>query len=229
MSAYRFPNRAMIEIVAPCAKLDGEPRMGGVKDLEPLPALTELDGDEPAAMVRVAWWDGGLYIAATVAKSGPIAVNRHEPLRNDCVAILINTQPGPDQRRPTRSCWQFLALPRGGGDDRMAPILRHEPFRYGPPQRKPEDRDMTIASTESEDGYTLAMILRRSALGDAELAAGQGIGFEYVVHDSQWGQETWASPASVPVFDVPELWGRLELSGGLPTVPAKKRRTTPKE
>ncbi len=223
MSAYRFPNRAMIEIVAPCAKLAEEPEMGLFAALEPLPALGELDGDEPAAAVRVAWWEGGLYVAATVVKNGPIAVNRHEPLRNDCVAILINTQPGPDQRRPTRSCWQFLALPRGGGNDRMAPILRHEPFRYGPPQRKPDDADMAIASTEKEDGYTLEMILRRSALGDAELSAGLEIGFEYVVHDSQWGQETWASPASVPVFDVPELWGRLELSEGQADPPSKRK------
>jgi hypothetical protein len=87
---------------------------------------------------------------------------------------------------------------------------------------------MAIASTETEDGYTLEIVLRRSALGDAELSAGQEIGFEYVVHDSQWGQETWASPASVPVFDVPELWGRLGLSEGQADPPAKKRRTTRK-
>ena len=52
MSAYRFPNRAMIEIVAPCAKLAEEPEMGLFAALEPLPALGELDGDEPAAAER---------------------------------------------------------------------------------------------------------------------------------------------------------------------------------
>jgi hypothetical protein len=105
----------------------------------------------------------------------------------------------------------------------MGPILRHEPFRYGPPQRKPGERNLRIAARESAEGYMLEIVLRRGALGDAEFAAGQEIGFEYVIHDSQWGQETWASPASVPVFDVPELWGRLELVEG-PRGKAAKRR-----
>jgi hypothetical protein len=215
MNALTFPNRTLIEVVVPCRKLAAPPTRENLLALRahvpPLPALCELDGQEPFAEVRVGWWEQGLYVALQVRKPGPIAVSRREPLRNDCLVVLVNLAPGPQQRRPPRRCLQFVALPRGGGPDRRQPLAWQELFGHGPPQRLAPPRALLVAAAAQADGYSLALALTQAALADTELQPGQLLGFEYLVHDTMLGTQTWAAPAEAPVLDVPQLWGTLEL------------------
>lgn len=213
--ATRFPNRMVIEVRVGIEKLARAPAIDGTlqasEGLSPLPALEEVEGRRPFARVYAAWWQRGIYVAARVGKVGAVAVNRQRPLQNDCLLVLLNTAPGPDQRRPTRSCYQFIALPRGGGRSRMEPVVYQEHFRYGPPQRLAKPRELRIASAIRPDAYDIELAILASAIGDVELEEGLLLGFEYLIHDTQQGTQTWAAPAGAPVLDVPALWGQVEL------------------
>ncbi len=209
----RFPNRLLIRPMAACPRLPAEPVMDGqlAAAARRLPQLWTLERPSGFADIYVAWWPGGLYVAVDVHKTGPIAVNRQRPLQNDCVVVLVNTRPDPNQRRPTRRCFQFIAQPRGGGVTRMEPVVYQEHFRHGPPQRLARGRELQVACAESQVGYFLELAIRAGALGDAELSLGVVLGFECLVHDTQQGLQTWAAPEDAPVLDIPSLWGLLEL------------------
>ncbi|MBC7287256.1 MAG: hypothetical protein H5T86_04250 [Armatimonadetes bacterium] len=211
----RFPNRLLIQPIAACPKLRSAPVMDGQLEegARQLPFLGELEGAEAFADVFVGWWDGGLYVAAQVRKTGPIAINRQRPLQNDCVVVLVNTSPDASQRRPTHRCFQFIALPRGGGATRMEPVAWQEFFRLGPAQRLARRTELRVAASESRSGYLLELAIGSRALGDAELATGLVLGFECFINDTQQGAQTWSAPDDAPVFDIPSLWGLLQLTG----------------
>ena len=199
--------------MASCPRLPAEPALDGhpTPGARRLPELWTLERPKGFADIYVAWWPGGLYVAADVRKTGPIAVNRQRPLQNDCVVVLINTRPDPNQRRPTRRCFQFIAQPRGGGVTRMEPLAYQEFFRHGPPQRRARGRELRIACAESESGYFLELAITARALSDADLEPGTVLGFECLIHDTQQGLQTWAAPEDAPVLDIPSLWGLLRL------------------
>ncbi len=213
----QFANRLTIQVQVDCPRLPEPPAIDGslapCEALPELPQLSALEDRKAFARLWVAWWPEGLYFAARVAKAGPIAVNRQRPLQNDCIIVLINLQPSEEQRRPTRRCYQFIILPRGGGPDRMAPLAWHEFFASAPPQPYVRSERLKVAKAEGPEGYAVEVAIPAAPLGEA-FSPGRVLGFECLVHDTQQGSQTWAAPPEAPVLQVPALWGLLRLVEG---------------
>lgn len=90
-----------------------------------LPALCEVDEQEPQTDVYAAWNEAGLYIGFdSPQRSG---LPRCDPVswwKGDGVRICVDTRDARDNRRASRYCHFFYALPLGGGKKQREPIVQ---------------------------------------------------------------------------------------------------------
>jgi len=200
MSQTAFPNRLLFTVTALCPYLADPPRSPEQWPGQSLlPALAELDGEETFARVQVGWNEEGLYVAATVPKTGPLAGNRQRPASGDSLHLWVDVQPGAGPRGLSGYCHCFIALPAVPGSSK--PLIWEQRLRgrRGTVPRA-DPQDLGVQVFREAKSYTLLVHLPGRALSDFCPRAGERVGFEYLLTDTAAGRQTWAtSPHLFPV------------------------------
>lgn len=206
MSQISFPNRLLFTVTALCPHLTDPPEPPEEWPAQSLlPALAELDGEETFARVQVGWNEEGLYVAATVPKSGPLVGNRQRPASGDSLHLWVEAS----------DYWRcFVALPAVPGS--AEPLLweqrlrgRRETVAIADPQ------DLSVQVFRKTDTYTMLVHLPVSVLPDCTAEASEEVGFEYLLTDTTAGRQSWATPGSLssatPTRHGPDHHGWLRL------------------
>ena len=212
-----FPSRILFKPTITCPRMDRAVTIDGDlsewEGIPALPALPEMDWQEPLAQLTVAWSEDGLYIAERCPKPvGTVAVNRRSPHAGDGLQVWIDTRATQTGHRATRFCHHFVLLPKGGGGMRENPLAWQGNIRRTR-ERAPlcDPDEIRIASSIGEEEYTIEAHLPASILNGYEPEPGGRISFNYFVHDIPGGRQFWSSPRGFPGDWDPSLWAVLEL------------------
>lgn len=88
-----------------------------------LPALCEVDAQEPFADVYMAWNDDGLFVAFDVVDPPGPQCDPTAWWKQDGLRLCIDTRGSRDNKRATRFCRFFYFLPVGGGPSGRLPVV----------------------------------------------------------------------------------------------------------
>lgn len=178
-----------------------------------LPALDELEQQKPFAQVRLAWNDAGFGIALTVAgrTRRPECIVSELPY-SDRIEVWIDTRNAQAAHRASRFCHHFAMLPLGGGPKNASPVVRALPIpRAREESRLPDAELVKVQSDVSETSYTLEAWFPAESLVGFDPQTYPRMGFHYMIHDGELGQQTIAGGAEFPYESDPSLWQTVTL------------------
>ncbi len=211
MSLVQFPSRLLFSITADCPYVK-EPWASSPADRPEalLPPLSELDGDAAFAQVHVAWNERGLYVAAEIPKQGPLVGNRQRPSSGDGMQLWIDTEPDATGGRANQHCYHFVILPQTPGHNRPVAWQQHIRRAHGrPPLCDPEAIQVEVQ--RGDESYWMRVGLPVGQCLDWAPESGSEVGFNYLIHDTAAGRQTWSCPPQAPYPNDPSYWGRLRL------------------
>ncbi|MGE3180899.1 MAG: hypothetical protein AB7N71_04655 [Phycisphaerae bacterium] len=156
-----------------------------------LPYLVEIEDDYAFADVYAAWNDAGFYIAFHVPeRSGALKCDATNWWKGDGVRVCIDTRDARDNRRATRFCHFFYALPMGGGRDKRQPIVNiHNMSRA---KETPPGIDVSAIEVGvhiERHSWSLELGIPASCLHGWSPGEHPRIGFCYKIKDSDHGSQ----------------------------------------
>lgn len=178
-----------------------------------LPSLAELEQQQDFASVKLAWNDSGLAISVAVAgRSKRPECVASELLISDGLRLWIDTRNTQTVHRATRFCHQFVLLPAGRGTQKNQPLVRSLPVARAREDAVLPDADLVQVQSEvSTSGYWLDAWLPAEVLTGFDPTVHSRIGFHYVLHDTELGNQTLAVGSEFPYESDPSLWQTAEL------------------
>lgn len=199
-------------------KIEKLPRMTGrLLDLPEeclLPSLGELDQRSDFARVKLGWNGNGFAISVQIEGR----TRRPEPAASDIsrpngVWLWFDTRNTQTVHRATKFCHHFILLPAGGGPKRSEPSVRSLPVARARDENPLPDSDLVkIQSEISATGYWLDAWFPSEVFAGFDPATNGRIGFHYVVHDTELGDQTLAVGNEFPYESDPSLWQTIELN-----------------
>ncbi len=178
-----------------------------------LPNLATLDGQNPFAEVRVAWNSHGLGLRVLVqGKKLPAAVDPERPESSDGLHVWLDTRPADSVRRATRFCHRFAFLPPAADKPRSKPSSHQLPIPQARGDAPSVDLDLIeLRTVRQARGYRLDVWLPAACLHGFDPEASRSLGFQYVVVDSELGNQSLIADEGLPADHDPSLWVRLQL------------------
>lgn len=178
-----------------------------------LPSLAELDQKSDFAQVKLAWNDAGLAISFSVTgRSRRPECVASELLLSDGMRLWIDTRNTQAVHRATRFCHHFVLLPAGRGPGRNQPVIRSLPVaRAREDSTLPDAELVQVQSDVSDSGYWLDAWFPAAVFAGFDPASHSRIGFHYVIHDTEFGDQTLAVGGEFPYESDPSLWQTVEL------------------
>jgi hypothetical protein len=225
-----IPYSFLVRVAYPCPYVPGIPLAGGeVVDLPEacrIDNLADLDDRSHFADVRLGWNESGLGLQVTVrGKEMPCVGDSAKPLLSDRVSLWVDTREARGSHRATRFCHQFHFLLAGAGPDRDEPVV--VPMKIN---RALQDAPLAPAAAipfrvgKVPSGYRIEAFLPASALNGFDPEQHPRLGFHYLVHDTELGEQSLNVPSQdFPVGEDPSLWSILEL-GQAQAAKAKGRK-----
>jgi hypothetical protein len=212
------PNRLLFEFEFPLHYRREVPAFDGAlsKWGEELfvPALCELDGQEPFAPVYACWNETGLHVATRVAeKRTPLRCDPAAFWRGDNLRLCTDMRDARTSKRASRFCQQFYLLPTGGGRDGREPVGGSAKI-----QRAKEDAPAVPSSrirTHSHvtrTRYTLQAHLPADALSGFDPSEHPRIGFYYILEDHDYGQQYLTVGDDLYWYVDPSTWATAVLT-----------------
>ena len=193
-------------------RIDGTLRGWGKEHL--LPALMELDGQEPWADVYLAWDQGGLYVAASV--TGKRETLRCDPRyfwKGDNLRLCTDMRDTRNIKRATRFCQQFYVLPSGGGPGGRESVggsaKIHRAQEEAPPVSPGRIR---TAATVRDDGYVLTGHIPGDCLSGFDPGEHRRIGLYYMLEDRDHGQQFLTVGDDLNWWIDPSTWATAVLT-----------------
>lgn len=209
----KFPKRLLFRTAVTCPRISdiaiGQQPSAFV-DIDPLPALCELEGEQPFATVKIACSEAGFYVALFIGREEPITVSRQRPHSADSLQVWLDTRGGTSGHRATRFCYHFVCLGRGGGPDRSEPIAREEQIRRG--ARKPdlaEEGSIPITAEETDDAYRIETHFPADILQGFDPDPGQRMRFNCLVTDYVHGRQNYCCNEQFPYTYDPSTWAEI--------------------
>jgi hypothetical protein len=211
------PNRFLFRVAHPCLHRAAMPLEGD--DLLDLPEAYRIDNfaamDEQRnfADFRLAWNDSGLGVQVDVrGKDKPMAGDESRPRHSDGFSLWIDTRDARTSHRASRHCHLFHFLASGGGPDKDEPAFVQRKINRAL-QDAPEvsAKDVPFRFHNLRGGYRLEAFLPASALNGFDPEQNPRLGFFYVVHDLELGDQTLSAATDLPYAEDPTLWSVLEL------------------
>ncbi len=179
-----------------------------------LPALGELDHFREFADMRMAWNPTGLGISVEVrGRSRRLKCSLDSASTSDGLHVWIDTRNTQTVHRATKFCHQFAFLPCGAGRKEADPAVIAIPLA-----RAREDTTITdssliqMKSEVQSDRYLLEAWIPSEALVGFDPDTHSSLGFNYVVRDSELGDQTLAVGSEFPCASDPSLWQTIELA-----------------
>jgi hypothetical protein len=177
-----------------------------------LPSLGELDQSAEFASVKLAWNPQGFAISVEVSgRSAPPQAGSGE-VRPDGVWLWFDTRNTQAVHRATRFCHHFILRPIGGGPKGNSPIVRALPVARAREETPiPNSELVKIQSEVSKSGYWLDAWFPAEVFTGFDPSTNNRIGFHYLIHDSESGDQTLAVGREFPFESDPSLWQTVEL------------------
>ena len=186
----------------------------GLPDECELPAVGELDQKQSFAKVKLAWNNRGIGLTMSITGRSrrPECVGS-ELMFSDGIRIWIDTRNAQSVHRASKFCHHFVLLPAGGGAKRNSPIVRALPVsRAREDVPLPNSELVQVQSVISASAYLLEAWFPTELFVGFDPTTHQRIGFHYVIHDSEFGDQTLAVGNEFPVESDPSLWQTVELA-----------------
>jgi hypothetical protein len=179
-----------------------------------LPTLEGLDKRRDFASLKIAWNDRGLAISVNVSgRSRRPECVESELALSDGIRLWIDTRHTQTVHRATKFCHHFILLPAGGGPKRRDPIVRSMPVsRAREETALPDVGSVQTQSEVSSSGYWLDAWFPAEVFAGFDPATNGRIGFHYLVHDTDLGDQTLAVGGEFPYESDPSLWQTVELN-----------------
>ncbi len=216
MTNLFLPQRAFFDFAFTCphrtapGKIDGNLSSGYENAL--LPDLLAVDGQTPFASVYMTWDDSGLYFGVEVKNKTSYKLDPRNPTQGDCLELFIDTR-DIKEHRANRYCHRFYFLPGGPGKTVKKPIGRQTSIKNAREQAPPCPEDSIKAGLRIlKKSYRLEIKLPASGLNGFQPREFSRLGFTYLLHDSQFGTQSWSSIADMGVDHDPSTWGTAELA-----------------
>jgi hypothetical protein len=168
-------------------RIDGTLRDWSAKYL--LPPTCEIDGVAPHTDVYAAWNEAGFYIAFDCPERvGPPAVDPRQWWKGDGFRVCIDTRDARENKRGTRFCHLFYALPVGGGKNGRQPVVGiHDLSRAKETPTGIDIGQIQVAAHVERRHVGLEMIIPAAAMHGWDPLEHPRIGFYYKV--KSLGQE----------------------------------------
>jgi hypothetical protein len=208
----QLPNRAFFRFELPIHYLGKEPAINGDvgkwKDQYRVPALCELDWDEPFADVYWAWNDDGFFAAFDVFNRTRLpTVDAAGWWKKDGLRLCIDTRDARDVKRATRFCHFFYILPSGGGPKMDLPIVgSHRMSRAKEPPPAIDTSLIQIATRTTRQRYSVELAIPARCLHGWDPAEHPRIGIFYKVRDTQNGAQTLSATDEMGWNTDPSTW-----------------------
>jgi hypothetical protein len=176
-----------------------------------LPSLAELDQKSDFAEVRLAWNHGGLALSVLVTGRS----RRPEPAagtaRPDGIWLWFDTRNTQTVHRATRFCHHFILHPIGL-TKKSGPLVKSLPVARAREETPvPNSERVAIQSEMTDTGYWIDAWFPKEVFVGFDPATHAQIGFHYIVHDSELGEQTLAVGSEFPFESDPSLWQTVEL------------------
>lgn len=190
-----LPKRAFLQFEIPIHFLAKTPLIdGGIRKWDErhrLPALVELEGEEPFADVYAAWNDEGFMAAFDVTgRRGPLHCDPDDWWKQDGLRLCIDSRDARDVRRATRFCHFFYFLPLGGGRGGKQPVAGVHKMNRAKELHAPIDAtEIKVAAQVHRTGYSLETFIPAGCLTGWSPAEHPRIGVFYKVKDSGRGDQ----------------------------------------
>jgi hypothetical protein len=191
-------------------------------DLLDLPEASRIDNFAALDSVRnfadmwLAWNELGLGLKFAVrGKENPPQGDTARPEASDGLTLWLDTRDARTNRRAGRYCHQFHLLPSAAGPDRDESIVVQTPIR------RATDAAPTAAagaipfrSRRTRGGYEMEAFFSAGVLHGFDPEHNPRLGFFYLVHDGELGEQTLGAGTDLPYAEDPALWQTLELVRG---------------
>ncbi len=176
-----------VPYLATWPQLDGT--LKGWDESHLAPYLIEID-DEPFADVYWGWNDDGFVAAFEIYHEGSLRCDPKQWWRGDGVRLCIDTRDARDNRRGTRYCHLFYALPSGGGKNGRQPIAGlHKMSRAKESPPIADLSQIAIGCSVEKDRYVLEVGIPFQCLHGWNPAEHPRIGLFYKVRDTRYGDQ----------------------------------------
>lgn len=190
-----LPHRAFLQFELPIQRWARTPLIdGGLRKWERrfmLPALVELEGEEPFADVYAAWNDEGFLAAFDITgRRGALSCSEDEWWKHDGVRLCIDTRDAREARRATRYCHLFYFMPQGGGRGGKLPLAGVHKMNRAKELHAPIDSaELRVAAQVHRTGYSLEVFIPGTCLTGWNPAEHPRIGLFYKVRDTVRGDQ----------------------------------------
>ena len=178
-----------------------------------LPDWGTLDGQESIGRIHAAWNDAGVGFSVQVGgKKAPLVADPNDPESADGLQVWIDTRNTQTIHQASRFCHHFCLLPAGAGSKSDKPLAIQLPIaraREDAPLAK--SAEIPIAVKLKKGGYQLEAWLPADVLQGFDAEANPRLGFYYLLHDSEKGEQYLNVGREFPFAHDPSLWSTLEL------------------
>ncbi|MDX1964602.1 MAG: hypothetical protein SFX18_15735 [Pirellulales bacterium] len=178
-----------------------------------LPYLAQLDGAPPLVDLRVGWNNEGVQFWLSLAGKSQAPWCRENRLDDsDGLHVWLDTRDTHNIHRASRFCHHFFFMPHGAGprlDQPLADQLLINRARENANPIRP--RQLQVAASRQERGYTLEAFIPAGALTGFDPAEYPRLGFFACVADRELGPLPLALNDEFPYDEDPSLWMSLEL------------------
>ncbi len=213
------PNRFLFRVAYPCLHHADMPleddELLDLPERYRIDNFAGMDDQHNFADFRVAWNDRGLGVQVDVrGKDKPVAGDASRPRHSDGFSLWIDTRDARTSHRASRHCHLFHFLATGGGPDKDGPAFvqwRINRALQDAPQVSV--RDVPFRFHNIRGGYRLEAFLSATVLNGFDPEQNPRLGFFYVVHDLELGDQTLSAATDLPYGEDPTLWSVLECVG----------------
>lgn len=198
-------------------RIDGLPRSAGrLLELPEeclMPSVADLDQQRDFAIVKLAWNDQGFGFSVEVSgRSRRLDTPRDAAEHPDAVSLWFDTRNTQTVHRATRFCHHFILYPAGAGPKRSKPYVRALPVARAREETPLPNVDLVkIESGVLDTGYWIDVWFPKEVFVGFDPENHSQIGFYYLIHDSERGDQTLATGQGFPFESDPSLWQTVEL------------------
>ncbi len=195
-------------------KIDGNLRDWSAEEM--LPDLMGVEDETQFANLFASWDDSGLYFGFEISRKTTYKIKPKEPKKGDCLELWIDTRDLKDSHRANRYCHRFYFLPGGRGSDGKKPIGRQTHIDGAREQSPPCPEDaIEIGLRRLKRSCQMEIKIPAAGLNGFQPREFRRIGFNYILHDTEKGRQSWTCNGDEDRSNDPSTWGTLELHRAL--------------
>ncbi|WZO97005.1 hypothetical protein EP7_004017 [Isosphaeraceae bacterium EP7] len=210
-----IPQSFWFRMALSCPRVDGIPRpslKGRFLDLPEscrLPSLSQLDGKDSWADIRVAWNPNGLAVSVEVTgKKKAVSADPYR-IQSEGVGVWVDTRDTRDIHRGSRFCHRFQATLVGAGKD--VEFVQKTIARAIADAPTSVKGSIEARSEIFKGGWRLEMFLWSTALHGFDPETNRRLGLLIQVTDQERDDLYLGIGREFPVGEDPSLWASLDL------------------